>query len=184
MTSTLFARLSAMLLALIIGAVGVGAYAYAGGSAAPAADSAYARQQPTLVPTVTLVPAASAADLDMRDADARLKTDPFIRTELFFGSERPDQPEVSDVDFKQFLDKEVTPRFPDGLTVLKGFGQFRESDGKIVQESSFVLILLYPREALRDSSAKIEEIRTRYKQRFEQESVLRVDDPRAVRVSF
>jgi hypothetical protein len=120
----------------------------------------------------------------MRDADGRLKTDPFIRTELFFGSERPGKPEVSDTEFKQFLDEEVTPRFPDGLTVLKGFGQFRESDGKIVQESSFVLILLYPRETLRDSSGKIEAIRTIYKQRFEQESVLRVDDPHAVWVSF
>jgi hypothetical protein len=182
-TSTLFARLSAIILALVIGAAGVGAYAYAGG-AAPAADSAYARQQPALAPTATLAPVPATADLDMRDADARLKTDPFIRSELFFGSQRPDKPEVSDVEFKQFLDKEVTPRFPDGLTVLKGFGQFREADGKIVQESSFVLILLYPHEALRDSNGKIEEIRTLYKQRFEQESVLRVDDPRAVRVSF
>ena len=184
MTSTFIARLSAIILALVIGVAGVSAYAYAGGSTAPAAYTAYARQQPTLVPTPTFVPTPAAADLDMRDADARLKTDPFIRTELFFGSERPNKPEVSDVEFKQFLDKEITPRFPDGLTVLKGFGQFREADGKIVQESSFVLILLYPRETLRDSSAKIEEIRTLYKQSFEQESVLRVDDPRAVRVSF
>jgi hypothetical protein len=180
----LFARLSAIILALVIGAAGAGAYAYASGAGAPALESAYARQQPTLVPTATLVPAPSATELDMRDADARLKTDPFIRTELFFGSERPGKPEVNDTEFKQFLDQEVTPRFPDGLTVLKGFGQFRESDGKIVQESSFVLILLYPRETLRDSSGKIEQIRTLYKQRFEQESVLRVDDPRAVRVSF
>ena len=82
------------------------------------------------------------------------------------------------------FDAEITPRFPDGLTVLKGFGQFRESSGQIVQESSFVLILLYPRETLRDSSGKIEEIRALYKERFEQESVLRVDDPRPVRVSF
>jgi hypothetical protein len=177
MTSSFFARLSAALLALVIGLAGIGAYAYAG-------DSAYARQQPMPVSTPTLAPAPAAAELDMRDADARLKTDPFIRTELFFGSERPDKPEVSDTEFKQFLDQEVTPRFPDGLTVLKGFGQFREAENQIVQESSFVLILLYPREALRDSSAKIEQIRTLYKQRFEQESVLRVDDPRSVRVSF
>ena len=177
MNSTLFTRLSAIILVLAIGVAGIGAYAYTSGSA-------YARQQPTLVPAATPAPAPSAAELDTRDADARLETEPFIRSELFFGSERPDKPEVSDVEFKQFLDQEVTPRFPDGLTVLKGFGQFRESDGKIVQESSFVLILLYPRETLRDSSAKIEEIRTLYNQRFEQESVLRVDDPRAVRVSF
>jgi hypothetical protein len=115
---------------------------------------------------------------------ARLETEPFIRSELFFGSERPGKPEVSDAEFKQFLDASVTPRFPDGLTVLKGFGQFREASGEIVQESSFVLILLYPREAAKDSSAKIEAIRAEYLKRFEQESVLRVDDPRPVRVSF
>jgi hypothetical protein len=177
MTSSLLTRLSAIILVLAIAVAGAGAYAYTTGSA-------YAHQQPTLVPAATPAPAPSAAELDTRDADARLETDPFIRSELFFGSERPNKPEVSDVEFKQFLDQEVTPRFPDGLTVLKGFGQFREADDTIVQESSFVLVLLYPRDALRDSSDKIEQIRTLYKQRFEQESVLRVDDPRAVRVSF
>lgn len=178
MTSKFIARLSAIILALVIGAAG--AFAYAGGSAALATDSAYARQQPTLAPTAMPAP----ADAELLSLERALKTDPFARTELFFGSERPNKPEVGDVEFKQFLDEVVTPRFPDGLTVLKGFGQFRESDGQIVQESSFVLILLYPREALRDSSAKIEEIRAEYKTRFEQESVLRVDDPRSVRVSF
>jgi Protein of unknown function (DUF3574) len=69
-------------------------------------------------------------------------------------------------------------------TVLKGFGQFREADGAIVQETSFVLVLLYPRETQRESSAKIEQIRARYLERFGQESVLRVDDPRPVRVAF
>jgi uncharacterized protein DUF3574 len=86
--------------------------------------------------------------------------------------------------FKQFLDAVVTPCFPDGLTVLTGKGQFRESDGQIVQETSFVLILLYPLDARTESNVKIEAIRTRYKDAFLQESVLRVDDPRAVRVGF
>ena len=178
MKLTFIARLSAIVLAMAIGAIGASVYAYV----APAPAIAYARQPSTLAPTATVVPAA--ADADLASADRRIKTDPFVRTELFFGSERPNKPEVSDVEFKQFLDEEVTPRFPDGLTVLKGFGQFRESDGTIVQESSFVLILLYPRETLRDSSAKIEELRALYKERFEQESVLRVDDPRPGRVSF
>jgi hypothetical protein len=169
-TSIFIARLSAIVLAVIIGAASASAVAYA--------------RQPTPVPAATLVPAPALAELDTRDADARLETDPFIRTELFFGSERSGKPEVSDSEFKQFLDAQITPRFPDGLTVLKGFGQFRESDGDIVQESSFVLILLYPRETLHESSAKIEEIRMLYKYQFEQESVLRVDDPRVVRVSF
>jgi hypothetical protein len=47
-----------------------------------------------------------------------------------------------------------------------------------------VLILLFPLEDFRDSSRKINAIRERYKTEFQQESVLRVDDPYAVRVSF
>ena len=78
----------------------------------------------------------------------------------------------------------ITPRFPDGLTLLKGNGQFRGEDGVIIKEDSFVLILLYPLEDFRDSSRKINVIRERYKDQFQQESVLRVDDPFAVRVSF
>jgi Protein of unknown function (DUF3574) len=109
--------------------------------------------------------------------------DAFIRTELFFGSERPDLPEVSAEEFKQFLDVAVTPCFPDGLTLLTGKGQFRESDGQIVQETSFVLVLLYPQDA-RKESVKIEALRTLYRDHFQQQSVLRVDDPRAVRVGF
>ena len=57
-------------------------------------------------------------------------------------------------------------------------------DGVIIKEDSFVLILLYPLEDFRDSTRKINVIRERYKDQFQQQSVLRVDDPFAVRVSF
>lgn len=82
------------------------------------------------------------------------------------------------------LDDVVTPCFPDGLTLLTGTGQFRESDGQIVQKTSFVLILLYPLDIRKESNVKIEAIRALYKEHFLQQSVLRVDDPRAVRVGF
>jgi len=119
-----------------------------------------------------------------RDAGRRFAGDEFVRTELFFGSERPDLPEVSVAEFKEFLDVAVTPCFPDGLTLLTGKGQFRESDGQIVQETSFVLVLLYPRAAREESDVRIEALRTLYKDHFLQQSVLRVDHPRAVRVGF
>jgi len=99
---------------------------------------------------------------------------PFVRTDLFFGSERPDGPAVSVRQFRVFLDGEITPRFPDGLTLLIGDGQFRNAAGDVIRETAFVLTLLYPRSA-RDSSDRIEEIRNLYKDRFAQESVLRVD---------
>ena len=107
----------------------------------------------------------------------------FVRTELFFGTAQPDGA-VSDAEFLEFVDRVITPRFPDGLTLLKGDGQFRDEEGVIVKEASFVLILFYPLEDFSESSRKIDVIRERYKNRFDQESVLRVDDPYAVRVSF
>ena len=108
----------------------------------------------------------------------------FARTELFFGTAKPDGSAVTDEQFSTFLDAEITPRFPDGLTLLKGDGQFRGESGEIIKEESFLLILLYPLQDFRESSGKIESIRRLYKEAFQQESVLRVDDPLAVRVSF
>ena len=99
----------------------------------------------------------------------------FARTELFFGSAKPHGSEVTTEAFQRFLDDEITPRFPDGLTLFMGLGQFRGSSGVIIQERSMLLILLYPAETLGDSSVKIEQIREAYKKLFQQESVLRAD---------
>ncbi len=107
----------------------------------------------------------------------------FARTELFFGTAKPTGV-VTEEQFVAFLDQHVTPRFPDGLTVIKADGQFRGEDDVIIKEESFVLILLYPVEDFRESSRKINTIRRLYREAFQQESVLRVDDPFAVRVSF
>ena len=104
----------------------------------------------------------------------------FHRTELYFGRNRPGG-EVSEAQFQHFLEVEVTKRFPDGLTLLDGLGQFLDSSGTIVKEKSKVLILLYPLND-RQADQKIEDIRTAYKGQFQQESVLRVDT--LERVSF
>jgi hypothetical protein len=105
----------------------------------------------------------------------------WARTDLFFGLSKPDGGEVSDQEFKQFLDTVVTPRFPDGLTLLTGFGQYRTQAGVIIQERSILIILLYPKRN-NATDARIEEIRDEYKRAFQQESVLRVDTKG--RVSF
>jgi hypothetical protein len=110
-------------------------------------------------------------------------SDNFARTELFFGTAKPDGV-VSDDEFMLFLDAEITPRFPAGLTLLRADGQFQLESGDIIKEKSFLLILLYPAEDFRQNSRRINAIRELYKLEFQQESVLRVDDPFAVRVSF
>jgi hypothetical protein len=108
-------------------------------------------------------------------AGQKLQAETWNRTELYFGSSKPDGSVVSEKKFQRFVDEEVTPRFPDGLTVLTGNGQFKNSAGVILKERSMVLILLYPLEPNDSSSMKIEEIREAYKSAFQQESVLRVD---------
>jgi Protein of unknown function (DUF3574) len=62
--------------------------------------------------------------------------------------------------------------------LLSGKGQFRDSTGFIIQEGTKLLILLYPFDKAR--SADVEAIRTDYKDAFQQQSVLRVDEQSCV----
>jgi hypothetical protein len=102
---------------------------------------------------------------------------PYIETSLFFGTARPDGgPAVTDRQFRAFVDRFVTPHFPDGLTVQVGRGQYRDAHGTIEHERSYELTLFYPTSQARRHDPAIERIRTAYTKRFGQESVARVDD--------
>jgi hypothetical protein len=114
---------------------------------------------------------------------ARTRALRFARTELYFGTVMSEGA-VTEAQFQDFVDKEVSPRFPDGLTITKADGRFRTQDGDIVKEQSFVLVLLYPYETFAEGSRRIERIRSLYKKQFDQQSVLRVDDQFVVWVSF
>src|SRR4030095_9824273 len=133
---------------------------------------------------VTLSASAQSSAQDNADRQKQFQASPFIRTARYFGRNKPDGTEVSQKEFDKFLSGFVTERFPDGLTVLKGNGQFLNSEGDVERERSVVLILLYPVAARNEKSIKIEEIREEYKTRFRQQSVLRVDDQLPVWVSF
>lgn len=107
-----------------------------------------------------------------------------IRTELYFGRNKSDGTTVSDEEWRKFLANFVTPRFPDGFTIVDGMGQFRGKDGVIVREASKVIVIMYSKKNRRQSDAKIEEIRAEYRKRFSQESVLRVDFSKNLDVFF
>jgi hypothetical protein len=95
------------------------------------------------------------------------------RLEMLFGTSRTQGGMVSDEEWSSFLDTEVTPRFPAGLTVLNGPGQWRGSDGKLTKEQSKILVIWH--QPSNRTEADIEAIRSSYKARFDQESVMRVD---------
>ena len=97
----------------------------------------------------------------------------YLRTaQLFFGRNVGDEPKVTEADFRRFVDEELTPRFPDGLTVLDGGGQWRGDANKLVREASKVVLIVLPKG--RDASGRIEAVRSAYKQRFHQDSVMLV----------
>ena len=110
--------------------------------------------------------------------------DKFRKTELYFGTARPDGTVVTEEEWQEFLLKEVTPRFPNGFTVIAAAGQYRTSAGQIVREHSRVIIIFYPKRTKGAVGVKVEEIRKAYCDRFKQESVMRVDSRHSVEVDF
>lgn len=96
----------------------------------------------------------------------------FVNYQLFMGRSISDGTTVTDADWETFLEEVVTPRFPDGLTVLDAAGQWRGSDGVIQKEQSKLLMILAP--PGEDAIRSMDEISEEYKGRFNQESVLRV----------
>ena len=125
---------------------------------------------------VLLVFVACAPSTD--EASCPEGSERFDEYRLFFGRNIGDAEGVSDDDWQAFLADTVTPRFPDGLSVFDAAGQWRNSQGEIVRErSKMVLILAVPDS---DVTLKLDRITREYKQRFNQESVLRVTDSACV----
>lgn len=129
------------------------------------------------------IPAPSIAPTLSGDAAHPGSTQGWVRTELYFGLGPADEPArgISESEWRDFLDREVTPRFPAGLSVEDAYGQWL-SKGKAEPSRlrSKVLILLYPGTA--ENQAKIDAIRSAWKQKTGHQSVLRVTQ--AADVSF
>jgi uncharacterized protein DUF3574 len=90
---------------------------------------------------------------------------PWVVAELLFGRTR-----VSEANWTRFLASEITPRFPDGLTVLDAKGQWRApGTAKITRERSKVVVIAMPPSA--ENDARLQQVIEAYKTRFMQQSV-------------
>jgi len=90
--------------------------------------------------------------------------------ELMFGRNIVGHRRVGEAAWWRFLVREITPRFPDGLTVLDAAGQWREPDGgRVVRERSKMVIIVTADDAA--ARGGIAAIVAAYKQRFRQRSV-------------
>jgi hypothetical protein len=91
---------------------------------------------------------------------------PAVEVDLFYGA-------VSDADWASYLADEVTPRFPDGLTVIDGAGQWRAPSGVISHERSKLLVII-----VFDAPAhapKVQAAIDAYLKRFHQQAVLHTE---------
>ena len=79
---------------------------------------------------------------------------------------------VSEAQFAKFVDGEVTPRFPQGMTVIDAQGRWAPPPGSMIRTPAKMVVIVLPGNA--DDSKKLEAVRVAYKTRFHQPSVLLV----------
>ncbi|MEL1265981.1 DUF3574 domain-containing protein [Pseudoxanthomonas putridarboris] len=127
------------------------------------------------------------------DAARPAQAQGWVRSELYFGvgeersteaagqSDRPQAEPITEAQWRAFLDREVTSRFPDGLTVFDAYGQwlFRGAQEPNRLKTK-VLVILH--EDTPQRRADIEAIRLAWKQATGHQSVLW--SRQAVEVSF
>jgi Protein of unknown function (DUF3574) len=102
----------------------------------------------------------------------------WVDTRLYFGLGPADAPDrgVSEAAWREFLDKEVTPRFPAGLSVMDIYGQWQGKQESAPERiRSKVLIIDYA--ATAENAAKIEAIRAAWKGKTGDQSVMKVTEP-------
>jgi hypothetical protein len=123
-------------------------------------------------------PAQSVAPTLTGDAAHPGQTQGWVDTKLYFGLGLADDPKqgISEADWRAFLDKEVTPRFPSGLSVVDVYGQWLSKGASTPERlRSKMLIIDYPDS--QENRDKIEAVRAAWKQKTGDQSVLRVTQP-------
>lgn len=123
-------------------------------------------------------PAPGVSSTLQGDAAHPAQTQGWVDTRLYFGLGPADHPEqgISEAQWRAFLDKEVTPRFPDGLSVIDVYGQWQGKQESTPERlHSKMLVIYYP--DTDDNRGKIDAIRAAWKQRTGDQSVLRVTQP-------
>jgi hypothetical protein len=118
--------------------------------------------------SIFLLLASSAAAQTALECRARQKE--LAVAELMFGRNIGTRTGVTQTQWDRFLEREISPRFPEGLTVVDAVGRWRDPvRNRVVRERSKIVTLM-----LRDDSKdmqRLDEIVETYKRRFQQQSV-------------
>lgn len=101
-----------------------------------------------------------------------------IQQDLYFELKRSNGCSISDVEFQNFVDGVVTPRFPNGLTLFDAEGQLRRRTG----EGDTKVLTLYT-DNTSESQTAIDQIVRQYRQQFGV-NVLQVTNEDDLKVGF
>lgn len=94
-----------------------------------------------------------------------------MSVDLYFGRDG-----VSQADWREYLERSIVARFPDGMTVFDAAGSWRDpKTGRTQDEASNVVRLILP--GARTPDGALRDAIDDYKRRFAQTSVLRVEQP-------
>lgn len=117
--------------------------------------------------------AAAGAALPVRAQEATADIGA-VQTTLYFGLKSADGRGVSEQEWARFLAEVVTPRFPQGLTVVTAYGQgANPGSDAVLAEMTKVLIVVHPDDAA--SAASIADIKAKYSQDFGQTGVFHTE---------
>ncbi|EDQ89545.1 uncharacterized protein MONBRDRAFT_8079 [Monosiga brevicollis MX1] len=104
-----------------------------------------------------------------------LQNNGWLKSSLFFGLsiQAPNGTtigEVTEAEFQAFVQREVVPQFPSGLSILNVSGEYLTASNQTIQEASRLLILYHRRHD--DSQQRLQAVAHAFCEQFQQESVL------------
>lgn len=93
----------------------------------------------------------------------------YLRTAQLFLGRRGAAPYVSDASLQRFVAVEVVPRFPDGVTLMDGGGEWRGSENVLIREAQKVVHIVLPR---RGADDQLKAARAAFEREFGADPVL------------
>ena len=117
---------------------------------------------------ILLLALALASSAGAQLLDCRGGQRPTEVAQLLFGRNIGNRIGVSERAWARFLDREIVPRFPDGLTVFDAIGRYRLAN-RVAREPSKIVEIALP--GTPEDMVRLNEIVEAYKSRFKQQSV-------------
>jgi hypothetical protein len=114
---------------------------------------------------LALASSAGAQLLDCRSGQRSTEV-----AQLLFGRNIGNRIGVSESAWSRFVDREIVPRFPDGLTVFDATGRWQDrAANRVAREPSKIVEIALP--GTPEDMVRLNEIVEAYKSRFKQQSV-------------